>query len=103
MVELRWSAALEVDTWGYHVWRSADSRRENAVRLTDNPVLAGSATGGVYIFADDSIELEAKPGERARTYTYWLQEVGLDGSLRDSGSVRLVVGGESIFLPLIGR
>ncbi len=103
VVELRWSAALEVDTWGYHLWRSVDGRRENAVRLTESPILAGSAADGTYTFVDESAELEVKPGERARTYTYWLQEVGLDGSLRDSGAVRLTVGGESIFLPLIGR
>ncbi len=103
VVELRWVAALEVDTWGYHIWRSADGRRENAVRLTESPILAGSAADGIYIFVDESVELEVKPREEMRTYTYWLQEVGLDGSLRDSGAVRLTVGGESIFLPLIGR
>jgi hypothetical protein len=101
-VSVRWATGLELNTWGFHLLRSSDGQRANARRVTDALVLAQGRDGGgaSYQWLDTGVQ----PGE---TYSYWLQEVELDGTIHEYGPVRVsernAGGGREVFLPLIGR
>jgi uncharacterized repeat protein (TIGR01451 family) len=101
LVVVRWTTSLELNTWGFHLYRSADGRRAGAERVTATIIRAtGSGQGGdSYSWVDSS----AQPGV---TYTYWLEEVELDGDRSEFGpvSTALRLGGLfRTFLPLVAR
>jgi uncharacterized repeat protein (TIGR01451 family) len=78
---VRWSTSLEIDSWGFHLWRSSDGRRANAQRVTPQLILArGGSTGADYSWLDTT----ALPGV---TYTYWLEEIELNGTSNEYGPV----------------
>lgn len=79
---VEWETAYESDTWGYHIYRSADGTRESAVRVTPAIVLGQGrgGSGAAYSWKDAN----AQPGV---TYTYWLEEREWDGTIHDVGSV----------------
>jgi hypothetical protein len=98
---VRWATSSERDTWGFHVWRSADGTRANAVRVTQQLIIGQGRNGGAtYQWLDTS----AQPNV---TYTYWLEEITLNGASHDHGpsnAVRLIVmGANRIYLPLVVR
>ncbi len=76
-----WKTALELNTLGYHVYRSADGARANAVKITDRMIPA-KIGGGVYSIVD----AKAEPGVN---YTYWLQESELGGAINEYGPATL--------------
>lgn len=80
-VVVSWSTSLELDTWGFHLYRSATGRLADAVRVTDPLVLAkgrGNA-GASYSFSD--------PTATEGPYTYWLEEQTTAGARTVYGPV----------------
>lgn len=94
-VELLWETALELDFIGFHLWRSNDGQRQNAMRITPNRIArrGGGGTGATYTFVDENVPA----GYR---YTYWLEKVRGDGTVEDmrATSIQLRTG---VYLPLI--
>lgn len=73
-VRLRWETGVELNTAGFHLYRSADGLRANAEPVTQERIVArGSISAGAsYSFLDTG----AAPGV---SYTYWLQEIETGG------------------------
>ncbi len=103
-LRVRWVTGAEVDTWGFHLWRSTDGQRENAQRITPELILAkGTGQGGSYSFLDPQVE----PGQ---TYSYWLEELEVSGRHLEYGPVtgRLAQGEDPaahqrLFLPIVSN
>lgn len=99
-VFLRWVTGVEVDTQGFHLWRSGDGTRDNAVRITADLIPAtGGVAGATYTLIDSSVVMD-------HTYTYWLQSVDRDTSLHEYGPLTITLEarpsqGNVLFLPLI--
>lgn len=88
-----WETSAEIDTYGFHLWRSASGQRADAERITTNLIAARGRQGGAsYAFVDAS----AVPNTH---YTYWLQEIELDGDAIEYGPARATVG--RIFVPVV--
>jgi len=93
---------MEINTWGYHLYRSSDGDRTHAERATPALILAqgrGSA-GAAYTWADTDIV-------EGMTYSYWLEEVEIDETTSEYGPVsatpRVANTDHQIFLPLMQR
>ena len=97
-VLVQWTTDLEIDTFGFHLYRSSDGRRESATRITLELIPARGRNGGAsYEFVDTSALI-------GTAYSFWLQEVELDGDLIDYGPIQLPSGGAvKIMLPLVTR
>jgi uncharacterized repeat protein (TIGR01451 family) len=104
-VEVRWVTGSEVDTWGFHLLRSSDGTRTSAERVTAELILAkgGSNLGASYRWLDRS-------AEAGNTYTYWLQETELDGTINEYGTATVEFSGVSqgndlytVYMPFIRR
>jgi uncharacterized repeat protein (TIGR01451 family) len=100
-VLVEWVTGLELDSWGFHLLRSSDGTRQHAERITPELVLArGRGSGGAsYTWHDSS----AQPGTH---YTYWLQEIELDGTIHEYGPTTTAganpqTTSHALFLPLI--
>ncbi|MBW7885976.1 MAG: DUF11 domain-containing protein, partial [Caldilineaceae bacterium] len=65
---IQWETALELNTFGYHIYRSLDGTIGGAVRVSPTMIRAQGTSGGSYLFEDTNVE----PGV---TYYYWLAEV----------------------------
>jgi hypothetical protein len=92
-VVLRWETATELDTAGFHLWRSTTANRNDATRVTADLIAARSdgAHGATYRWEDTGVE----PGVR---YTYWLEEVETNGGATLHGPAH--VGWWQTLLPL---
>ncbi len=79
-ISLNWTTAAEQSTWGFHILRSLDTNPANAVRITDQTILArgNPQMGASYSWTDTT----AVPGT---SYNYWLEESELDGTLNTYG------------------
>ena len=100
-VSVNWVTASEINTWGFHLYRSADGSRTGAVRVTAMiiPGQGRGQGGAVYSWFDH----DAQPGV---TYSYWLQEVELNGSTHEYGPATAgssPASQHSIFLPVAYR
>lgn len=107
-IRLIWETGLELNTWGFHLWRSTTGNRTDALRITPSliPSTGSSSQGSVYSFTDQTVE----PGIR---YTYWLQELEVDGTTHEYGPIQSGIdldipgepetGGGTLYLPLINR
>ncbi len=80
---VEWVTGSEIDTWGFHLWRSADGRRENAIRITAAliPAQGGPSRGASYRFVDRPLVVGVR-------YEYWLQEMELDGDRNEYGPIQ---------------
>jgi uncharacterized repeat protein (TIGR01451 family) len=112
-LRIDWVTGSEINTWGFHLWRSAsrlqqsDGNRNEAERITGELVVAtgGPTLGARYSVVDRTVQ----PGVR---YTYWLQEIELDGTHNEYGPIQGGVGLNGgdlptnsslrIFLPMVG-
>jgi hypothetical protein len=94
---IAWQTSSEVQTLGFHLWRSTTGNRLDAMQITEMLIAAqGSANSGAdYYYADMTIQ-------QGIHYTYWLQEVRLDGTTQDVGMVQPQFSG-SLYLPLISQ
>jgi hypothetical protein len=100
-VRLEWATGAEVDTLGFHVYRSASGKRADAERVTPNLIQArGRGQGGAeYGWTDTDVEA-------GTTYTYWLEEVEVGGEMNEYGPVTAsaqpdAARGVRVFLPVL--
>jgi uncharacterized repeat protein (TIGR01451 family) len=98
---VEWETAVEMNTYGFYVLRSANSDIEDARAITFIPASGhGQGGGAVYRFKDVDI------GE-GQTLTYWLADVDTDGRRTIHRPVTVVADPaawvSSVYLPLIGR
>src|SRR5262249_57053679 len=77
---VRWVTTAELNTWGFHLYRSTDAKRAKAVRITPALILGqGRGQGGAsYTWTD----VDVKDGV---TYTYWLVETEIGGATNEYG------------------
>ncbi|RMG95968.1 MAG: hypothetical protein D6706_11095 [Chloroflexi bacterium] len=75
-VRIEWETATELQTAGFHLYRSQSPEGE-FVRITESliPAKGNTVSGASYSFVDNSV----RPGE---TYYYLLEEVELDATTR---------------------
>ncbi len=92
---LQWETGAEFDTYGFHILRSADGQRTTAITLTESIIssIGNSNRGATYRYTDSAIETDQR-------YTYWLQEVHMDGTTSDDGPF-MAIDVSSLYLPLI--
>jgi hypothetical protein len=101
-VQVEWVTGSERETWGFHLLRSSDALRSNAVRITPELILGqGRASQGAnYAWLDSTAQAGVE-------YYYWLEEHELDGGLRYYGPVKVqdqsLQNEHRLFLPLIHR
>jgi uncharacterized repeat protein (TIGR01451 family) len=77
-----WRTTQELNAHGYHVLRASSDARHLAEQVTTHLIPARGADGAEYAFVDAN-------AVRGVAYHYWLQEVQLDGSVREYGPVVL--------------
>jgi hypothetical protein len=101
-VVVRWTTVQELNTFGFHLYRSSSGKRADAVRITPQLILAqGRGQGGAsYAFVDtDSV-----PGE---SYSYWLEETEVAGQTLEYGPALSTQARATdlsvLFLPLARR
>jgi hypothetical protein len=84
---ITWETAAELGTRGFHLYRSANGRRDTAIRVTEQLIIARGNVqlGSVY-------EWEDAGAEAGVSYTYWLEEIEQDGTRLEYGPfvVRIV-------------
>ncbi len=100
-VTVRWATSSEINTWGFHLVRSATGRRADAVQVTAAliPGQGRGTAGATYTWADPT----AVAGQR---YSYWLQEVELSGAVHEYGpasSSQLAAATARLYLPVALR
>ena len=96
-VELQWESVLEMDLFGFQLWRSSNGERADAQLLTTQTIRSrGTATtGAAYRFTDTDVTIGV-------TYTYWLYRVNSDttGADIDSTTAQPL---HHYYLPLVGN
>jgi uncharacterized repeat protein (TIGR01451 family) len=98
-VVVSWETGTELESAGFHLYRSADGQRSSAERVTER-LIAAQGQGGAgasYSWRDSNVVAGV-------TYSYWLVEVTLEGTNNEYGPVSTAAGtaAESfIYLPLI--
>jgi uncharacterized repeat protein (TIGR01451 family) len=100
-IAVRWVTSAEFNTWGFYLYRSADGIRGHAIQITPELIPGrGRGQGASYAWDDATAEVGV-------IYSYWLQEVELNGNTNEYGPVRVANGTAGmryrIFLPLAGR
>jgi hypothetical protein len=97
-IVVNWLTSAEINTWGFYLYRSADGSRSGAVRVTAAIIPGqGRGQGGA---AYSWLDTTAQPGV---TYSYWLQEVELNGTTNEYGPATAgssPAAQHSIFLPV---
>jgi len=97
-ITIEWTTVLEIDLQGFHLLRSTSDNPGQAVRVTTELIEGQGTRGGNYSFVDPDVV--AGVG-----YTYWLQEIALDGTVYLNGPIHVVFGkidGPAvIFLPIV--
>jgi hypothetical protein len=103
---VEWSTASELNTYGFHLWRSENADRSQAVRITPEMVepQGDLLFGAEYLFVDGPLQPETE-------YTYWLQEISANGDT-EYGPVTARTpahaatepdGFDRLYLPLLNR
>ena len=89
-VTITWETASEIDTAGFHLWRST-TKDGSYTKITTSLIPAeGSATSGAtYTYSDTEVT-------GSRIYYYKLEEVSASGTRTDYGPVSAVVGDASV-------
>ncbi|NNJ10065.1 DUF11 domain-containing protein [Chloroflexales bacterium ZM16-3] len=96
-----WSTGTELNSRGFHIYRSDTGSRADAVKITPRLILArgDTSTGASYSFLD----ADALPDV---SYSYWLVEQDSGGASSEFGPVSpaSLTGGENtVYLPLVIR
>ena len=101
-IVVRWITSGEYQTWGFYLYRSADGERGHAVRVT--PELIGARGRGMnemtyYNWLDSTNTSDT-------IYTYWLQEIELNGTLNEYGPTTTAIApalSHTMYLPIAAR
>ncbi len=96
-VALQWESVLELDLYGFQLWRSSNGQRVDATLLTQQTIRSrGTAsTGATYSYIDNAVTTGV-------TYTYWLYKVNRDATGADVASATAQPAHHH-YLPLIVR
>ena len=97
-VLVEWTTGVEINSFGFRLYRSETPERATAVQVTSDIILARGG-GSSYWFEDTS----AVAGKR---YYYWLQETETDDNTIDYGPAVTTgprLSKVTIFLPVIRR
>lgn len=99
-VQVEWITGVEVNTWGFHLWRTPTERWGGGLQVTQEIVPARGSNGGAAYAVHDH-------GGRASDY-YWLEEIETNGKRNLYGPVR--VSGVTntqpqpkLYLPMVER
>ncbi len=101
-IMVRWATSAEFNTWGFYLYRSADGDRSHAVRVTPDLIPGqGRGANGMsqYSWLDNTVLSDT-------IYTYWLQEIELNGTTNEYGPTRVVItpaANHVIYLSLVNR
>jgi len=82
-IQVRWQTGAESNTQGFQVLRSITGQREDAVMINVALIVSQGVQGGSYEYLDRSIISDL-------TYTYWIEELELDGSKHLYGPITTV-------------
>jgi uncharacterized repeat protein (TIGR01451 family) len=103
VIRVLWTTTLELDTVGFHLYRSTTGSVNDAVRVTPALIPGQGSEGGAYSFDDVRITY-------GTTYWYWLVETETTGTINFYGPIRATAiqgydpeGQRGIFLPIISR
>jgi uncharacterized repeat protein (TIGR01451 family) len=77
-VKIEWKTALESNTFGFFVLRSATGNRADAVKVSDT-MLPASGANSAYSLVDRNGQANTR---------YWLQEIELDGTQNEHGPIQ---------------
>ena len=80
-IAIEWVTGAELDTAGFHIYRSTTHNRADAVPITNALIPGQGADGGSYRVIDDAV----LPGIY---YHYWLIEIETDGDRNEHGPIR---------------
>ncbi|MEM7130359.1 MAG: SdrD B-like domain-containing protein [Chloroflexota bacterium] len=101
-VLIQWETPTEINTYGFHLYRSticrpndANCNPEDRVRITERYILGQGPNGGHYTFRDDTVQ----PGI---AYIYYLEETEITGKVNQVDSVA-IENEANIFLPFVAR
>jgi uncharacterized repeat protein (TIGR01451 family) len=96
-VRVEWATLLEVDSYGFWLYRAVLDQFAQAVQMTFQ-ASQGSGDGAEYTYLDK----EVQPGQN---YWYWLVEVDNEGTQTRYGPVSAIVDtlalGHRLYLPLV--
>jgi hypothetical protein len=100
-IAVEWETGAERGTWGFYVLRGGDNGRAGAARISGTliPARGHAREGAVYHFLDTT----AQPGQ---PYSYWLQEIELDGTANEYGPVRATAQSapsSRTYLPMVAQ
>ncbi|MFL5801497.1 MAG: SdrD B-like domain-containing protein [Roseiflexaceae bacterium] len=100
-IVVRWVTSAEFNTWGFYLYRSADGNRAHAIRVTPALILGrGRGPGATYAWEDAT-------AESGVVYSYWLQEIELNGTAGEYGPAQVAITPNSIryrvFIPFTMR
>ncbi|WP_164689784.1 SdrD B-like domain-containing protein [Herpetosiphon llansteffanensis] len=99
-VVVQWTTVSESKTLGFHLYRSSDGNRANAVRVTSSMIAAQGRSGGAsYRWIDSNVD-------DSSTYFYWLVETELEGNTNEYGPANTngtQATSYRIFLPMTTR
>jgi hypothetical protein len=109
-LRIEWSTATEFNTQGFHLWRSETGDRSQAVRITTEMIESQGDLlfGAEYLFIDGPLQPETG-------YSYWLQEIEVNGKVTEYGPVTASTstasgdepgdtdGHNRIYLPFLNR
>jgi hypothetical protein len=94
---LEWKTILEIDNWGFNLYRGLAPDFSTAERINDELIPGqgrGRASGAYYSYFDSGVE----PGVE---YYYWLEDVEIGGKTTQHGPVMVLGVPYRIYLPLI--
>jgi hypothetical protein len=101
-VLVRWTTGAEFNTWGYQIYRSTDGVRAHAVKMTPALILSQGRGGGGASY--QWIDLNVEP---YTSYSYWLEEQELAGSVNEYGPAKAAsspaAGKYTLFVPVVMR
>lgn len=98
-VLVSWATGAELNSLGFHIYRSSTGSRSDAVRITPTLILAqgGASSGASYSFLDANAVAET-------SYSYWLVELSSGGISEEFGPVSptsLSAGPYKLYLPIM--
>ena len=100
-VILNWATAVEIDNFGFRLFRSTTPNRADAVEIAFVPGQGlGTGSGATYSYIDKQIASN-------QTYTYWLVDIDLDGTATEHSPVTITPndidsgGDRRLYLPII--
>ncbi len=94
-IQVRWSTSSEVETQGFHIYRSTSDDAATAVQVTNSLIPALGAHSS-YQWLDTNVEPNVH-------YYYWLVEVDANNNLSMVGPTEAQIERYTIFTPFVLR